>query len=305
MLVVHLRGVAVDVAVEGLQPVVDHLHGPAGVQGQHAAVDLHGEVLAAAEGAAHAGHGEADLLQREAEGVGRLPLVDVEPLGGEEEVDAAVLVGDRQTGLRPQERLVLHAHGVHVGDHDLRLGLRVALDDRLVADDVALRVQLREGVVVRGPLGVGDRLQDLVLHDDLGQRPARGLGVVGGDQGHGLTLVADDVLGEDRGVGDLQAVDVLARHVLVGQDRVHTGLLQRLRDVQGADPGVGMGAAQGGAPEHVLGPQVGGVGVLPGDLQSAVRAQRAVPDPPVTASSSRWEVRAGEVGWDIGRSPSW
>ena len=55
------RRVAVDVAGEGLLAVVDHLHRAVRLEGEHRAVDLHGEVLAPAEGAADAGKVDAHL----------------------------------------------------------------------------------------------------------------------------------------------------------------------------------------------------------------------------------------------------
>src|ERR671918_407016 len=61
------RRVPVDVADERLLPVVDELDGAAGVEGEHGAVNLHGEILAPTEGAAHAGEVDAHLLPREAE----------------------------------------------------------------------------------------------------------------------------------------------------------------------------------------------------------------------------------------------
>ena len=51
VLVVHPSRMPVDVPEEGLLALVDHLDGPVGVEGEHAGVRLHREVLAAAEGA--------------------------------------------------------------------------------------------------------------------------------------------------------------------------------------------------------------------------------------------------------------
>src|SRR5918911_1331485 len=49
-------------------------------------------------------------------------------------------------------------------------------------------------------------------------------------------------------------------------------------DVDRPDPGRGMGAAQGAAPEHVLHPEVGGEGELALDLRRPVRAEHALAD---------------------------
>ena len=87
--------VAVDVARERLLPVVDHLHGPVGVEREQRRVDLHREVLAAAERAAHARQMDPHLLRAKVEARGDLVAVDVEPLGRDVDVDAALAVRDR------------------------------------------------------------------------------------------------------------------------------------------------------------------------------------------------------------------
>ena len=86
----HPGRVPVDVAVEGLLAGVDHLHRPVGAQRQQAGVDLHRDVLAGAERAADAGQRAAAPCRPAGRGVGDLALVDVQPLGGDVEVDAAV-----------------------------------------------------------------------------------------------------------------------------------------------------------------------------------------------------------------------
>ena len=61
----HARRVPMDVAEERFGPVVDHLHGPAGAQGEQGEVDLEADVLACTEGAADAGQLQAHLLGRQ------------------------------------------------------------------------------------------------------------------------------------------------------------------------------------------------------------------------------------------------
>ena len=75
-------------------------------------MDLHRQVLAAAEGAADAGQRHPDLVLGQAEHGRDLPQVGVQPLGGDVEVDAAVLGGHREARLGAEERLVLHAEDV-------------------------------------------------------------------------------------------------------------------------------------------------------------------------------------------------
>ena len=69
---------------------------------------VHRQVLAAAERPAHTGEGEPHLLGGEPERLLHLPLVDVQPLRGDVQVDPAVLAGHREPGLGAEERLVLH-----------------------------------------------------------------------------------------------------------------------------------------------------------------------------------------------------
>lgn len=309
---------AVDVAEEGLEAVVDHLDGLAGAQRQQAGVDLHRQVLAAAEGAADAGERHADLLLGQAEDGGDLPQVGVEPLGGDVQVDAAVLGGHREPRLGAEERLVLHAEDVFAGDHDVGPGAArrdVAVDDGLAVHDVRVRgvrgVVVVAALVEQGRAGgggtglVGDEGQFLVDHLDLGRRAAGRLGVVGGDQGDRLAVVADPAVGEGRGVLDLQAVVLhLGGQVVVGEDRVDPCLGQGLAGVDGDDAGVGVRGAQGVPPQHVLVPHVGGVRELTGDLEGAVGPQRRLADAPAGGGA------LGEVARDAGGGhrltvPSW
>jgi hypothetical protein len=320
VLVVELGGVAVDVAEEGLEPVVDHLDRLAGAQCQQAGVDLHGQVLASAEGAADAGQGHPDPVLGQAEDGRDLAQVGVEPLGGDVQVDAAVLGGHGEPGLGAEEGLVLHAEGVvalddHVG---ARPGRRhVAAHDRLAVDDVGVRdvaaVVVRTAGVqdrcVRGEGAglVGDDREFAVLDLDPGRRPARGLGVVGGDERDGFAVVAHPAVGEDGGVPDLQPVVAdVGGQVVVGHHRVHARGGERLAGVEGDDLGVGDRGAQDLPPQHVLVPQVGGVRELAGDLEGAVRAGCGLADAAggVLGVGALGQVRGQAGGRHGGQAPS-
>ena len=258
-------------------------------------MDLHGQVLAGAERAADPGQGDPHLLRRQAQARRDLVPVDVEPLGGHEQVHPAVVRGHGQAGLRAERRLVLHADLVLAGDHDLRprpvgrAGLRADRPhpDRLVADEVAPRVHGGARRVERRPPGVGDRLPRLVLHPDRRGRPPRGLRVVGGDQRDRLPLVAHLVDGEDRLVLALQPVELLARHVLVGEHRDHPRDGQGGPDVDGADPRRRVRAPQRDPPQHAVQPQIGGVRELAGHLERAVGPQHARADAGAPSGLSR------------------
>lgn len=304
VLVPELGGVAVDMPEEGLEAVVDDLYGLAGAQREEARVDLHRQVLTAAEGTADTGERHPDLVLGQAEYGRDLAQIRVQPLRGDVQVDAAVLARHGEAGLRAEERLVLHAEDVLAGDDHIRAlrGLRgVAAHDGLAVHDVRVRYVPRVVVVAvlvdqRRALGGGGRLvrddrQVRVVDTDLGGGAARGLGVVGGDDRDGLAVVADLAVGEDGGVLELQAVALhLRRQVVVGEDRVNAGSGQRLGGVDGPDLGVRDGAAQGVAPEHVLVPHVGGVRELAGDLEGAVGAQGGLADAALGAGA------LGDVG---------
>ena len=146
-----------------------------------------------------------------------------------------------------------------------------------MADQVAAGVQPRRAWLERGH-GIGDRLEHLVVHDDLARREPGHLGVVGGDQRDRLARVPHQVGGEHRLVGVLEPVGVLARNVIAGQDGIDAGRGQGLADRYRPDPGVRVRAAQRRAPDHVVHPQVAAVGELPGDLPPAVRPDRAGAD---------------------------
>src|SRR4029453_12755266 len=117
------------VAEERLLPVVDHRDRLAGVQREHAAVYVHGQVLAATECTADAGQCEPDLPWAKSQGGADLTLVDVQPLGGDIQVDPTVVIGHGKPGLRAQKRLVLHADLVLSGHNDVGGRVRVALSD--------------------------------------------------------------------------------------------------------------------------------------------------------------------------------
>ena len=193
-------------------------------------MDLHGEVLAPAEGAADACEVDAHAVRRQAEARRHLVAVDVQPLRGDVDVDAALPVGHGEPGLGAEEGLILDAELVGALDDDVGLGLGVAVADDDVADDVRARVvevavALRPALGVDrlhlgGALGIDDRVERLVLDLDLGGRAPRLLGVLGGDDRDRLAEVAHAVEREHRLVGELEAVALLAGDVLVREHRV-------------------------------------------------------------------------------------
>ncbi|CAM5682294.1 hypothetical protein SGRIM128S_04033 [Streptomyces griseomycini] len=176
--------------------------------------------------------------------------------GRQVQLDAAVRAGHGETGLGADGGGVLAADAVQALDDDVAGRLGVAVAQRDVPDQVAVGVQ-RLGL--EGLLGVGHRVEHLVLDDDGGGGHPRGVRVVGGDGGDGLAVVAHHLGGEDRPVGRAAAVQRGAGDVLVGDDRADAGHLARVGGVDGHDARVRVGRAQHGRPQQALGPQVGGV----------------------------------------------
>ena len=87
-------------------------------------VDLHRQVLAAAEGPTDPAEVDAHLLRLEPEAGRDLVAVDVEPLRRDVDVDAALPVRNRETRLRAEERLILCPDLVDALDADVARRLR-------------------------------------------------------------------------------------------------------------------------------------------------------------------------------------
>ena len=112
------RVVPMHVTRERLLAAVRHLHGPPRVQGEQRRVDLDGEILPPAERATDAGEVDTNLLGPEPQAGNDLLVVDVQPLGGDVDVDAALAVGDGQAGLGTEKRLILARQLVDAADRD-------------------------------------------------------------------------------------------------------------------------------------------------------------------------------------------
>ncbi len=248
---------------------------------------LHRQVLARAERTADAGEGDPDLTRRQGEARGDLVAVDVQPLGGDEQVDRrrprrarrGPTPGPGRPGPACRPR-----RSPTDDDGSRRPGRgHVPAPDRHVPHEVAAGVHAFRALA-QGRLGVADRRQRLVVDDDRGRRGTGGLRVVGGDDRDRLALVADLAEREHGLVGVLEAVGAPPRDVVGRQNRAHAGHPQRGGDVDAADPGPRVRAAGGRAPEHVLVPEVGGERELSRDLRRAVRARGGAADAAARAS---------------------
>ena len=193
---------------------------------------------------------------------------------------AAARVRNGEGCLQTEERLVLHADLVRTLDDDITRGVDVAAHDALVPDHVAVGMDVGRSAGDRR-LGVEQRLEQLVLHDDCREGPAARLGMVGGDRCHGLAHVTHDLGGEHRLVVADQPVVQVARHVVGRDDGLDPVDPPGAGEVDRADAGVRVRRPQRGAPQTSVGVQVGGERERALDLLDTVgparrRADRAV-----------------------------
>ena len=282
---------AMHVADKRLLAGVDELDRPVRVEGEQRAVDLHREILPAAERASDAGQVDAHLLRPQVETGRDLRAVDVQPLRRHVDVDAALAVRDREPGFRPEEGLILDAQLVLAADRDVSRRVGIAVTDQDRADDVRARVVAVVVGLVRRPVGmellllegalhVDDRLERLVRDaDPLGRAPGL-FRVLGGHERDGLAVVADAVDREHRLVGVLEPVDLRARDVGVREDGVDAGHRDRLGDVDLADERVRVRAPHGVSPEHPRRLEVARVRELAGRLRDPVGARHHVAHTP-------------------------
>ena len=279
------RRVAMDVADERLLAAVDHLHGPPRVEREHRRVHLDREVLATAERAADAGEVDPHLLRLEREAGRDLVAVDVQPLGRDVDVDAALAVRDRDPRLRAEEGLVLLAELVVAGDDDVSGRVGVAAPHRELADDVRLRALGRHRGARRAsrrgaaPISVARSGSTTGSSGSYSTSTAaaarlRLLRLLRRDDRDRLAEVAHAVDREHGLVGKLEPVDLLARDVLVREDGVDARHRERLGDVDGDDARVRVRAAHGLPPEQVRRLEVARVLELAQDLRDRVLAAR-------------------------------
>ena len=218
----------------------------------------------------------------QAEAGRHLVAVDVQPLRRDVDVDAALAVGHGQARLRAEEGLILDADLVLAAHDDLARDVGVAVPDDDAAHDVralvvAVAVAHRRAVGVQRrhlerARHVVDRRQRLVLDRDRAHGVARLLQRLRGDDRDGLAVVAHAVDREHGLVGELEAVRLGARDVVVREHGVHAGQLERRGDVDRDDARVRVRAAQRRAVQHPGDVEVARVGELAGDLRNAVGA---------------------------------
>ena len=256
-------------------------------------MDLHRQVLAAAERPAGARESEPHLVPRKVQARGDLVAVDMQPLGRDEQLHAAVLAGHRQPRLRAEERLVLRADLVAALDDDLADGARVTVPQPDVAEHVAVGVDVSR-LRPQSHLGIRQRLEHVVLDLDRRDGPRSDLRMVRGDGRNRLAVEQRHLVREDRLVVVFETVGAAAPQVVVGDDRVHAGDEQRRARVQMRDARVRERAAQRLAPQHAVHPQVRREREPPLGLRRRVGSQYALAD-------TRRAALAGEGGWQARR----
>jgi hypothetical protein len=216
----------------------------------------------------------------------------------------AVLSGPRHHRVRLDVALVHHPRGELALDDDVRL--REALLD-VSPSDLDARGQIGRRARAREPLGAKVLVQDRrpgreggveiehrgqhLVVDANRREGALGGGPAGrGHGGDGVAVVEHLVAGQhvageipevERGLGALGCLGGEIGKVGRGDDRLHPLDRERGLHVDGADPCVGVRAAQDLAVEHAREAQVRAEGRSPRHLVDAIRPDRPGPDGPV------------------------
>ena len=262
----HLDRMALGVQPDRLHPIDRQLHRPAGHRGQKRRLRLDREVLLAAERASAAHQRHRQLVRRQRQRAGDLPMVVVNALALG--VDVQLLcrctiyvdapAGHRQARLRLEEGVLDELRRPGPGDHvrrarQRRVGIAARRLRRRqhVVGVAVLRMQQRRtgGERLRGR---GQRLEHLVVDgDELGgaARDQAAVGRDGDDDVAGVArLLADG--DEERPVGIDEPLPALSRHVGGTDDRVYARQRPRGRHVDGANARPRMRREHHGAVQH-------------------------------------------------------
>ena len=122
-------------------------------------------------------------------------------------------------------------------------------------------------------LRVDDRLERLVLDANRRSGAPCLLGLLGGDDGDRFAEVADPVDREHWLVRELEPVQLLPRHVLLGEHGVHSGQAKCFGDVDLEDARMRVRASNCLPPEHVGGVQIARVRERTGHLRNRILAR--------------------------------
>ena len=213
-------------------------------------------------------------------------MVNMDPLAGGPQVDAALAIGDCKPGLRAQRRLVLTADFVSAFDHDVAGGGAVtAAYSRLL--------EYRSGA--DGVLRIGERRQLLVLDDDRLHRAASRFFVVGRNDGDRFSPVSDGAVAQHRLVLDFLAERRPARKIFGCQNSSHARHSECRRDIELCDRGMAVRAAQSCPPQHGVGIKIRRVCEVSSDLRHPVGAEDRFADPAGHRRSDKRVARWGFI----------
>ena len=260
-------------------------HGPpARGQAHGGRQGLHHHVLLVAEAAADVGLDDLHPAPGQAQGLGHDAPDDVGDLGGGVHHHPAVGVHEG-VGAHGLDVAVLDDAGLVVALEDdfriLELGFHVSKLDPEGADDVARPVLVEEGgALLHGVLGGEHVGQHLVLDLDEVQGLLRREQVLGHHRRDGIAHEAG-LVGEDQPVLDIPVPGIQGpgvprrgeldlRQVRGGQYRHHAGQGLGLGGIDARNPGVGMGAAEDLAHQHVPLEEVVRVHGAAGDLGDGI-----------------------------------
>ena len=123
-------------------------------------------------------------------------------------------------------------------------------------------------LLLSGPLRIDDELQRLVLDTDRFRCAARLLQMLSGNHRNRLAEVPHTIDRQHGLVGELEAVPLLTRHILVRQDRMHTRHRHRLGDIDRDDPRMRVRAPDRATPQHPRSLQIARVREVPGHLET-------------------------------------
>ncbi len=280
-----------------------HLDGMAGLAGQHQGDWLDIDHGLAAEAAADFGRIDPQVAKVHAEELRGIGAHHEMPLAGAPQLGLAVGIEARDAGLRLDIGLVhrrrLERHLDHfvgrgevgIGIADLVLGAlgdvgglrRRRLDaagDQVVEEERRIRAHRR--------LNVDDVRQHLVVDLDERQR-LLGDGPTGGRDGRDRVALVEHLLAGHDVAGHVPEVlrhplrpdigEFLLREVDGGHHRLDAGQRRGLRDIDGANAGMGVRRAQDAPGQHAGHGQIGAVLRPPRHLRDAIRPYRAGSDP--------------------------
>ena len=166
-----------NVTDEALRSRIGRPHRAAGHQCEEADMDLKRDVLSSTEGTANPTQGQLDSFLIDTEAGRDLATILMKPLGRHKKLHPrAVGVGNGDGCLETEERLILHADLVGALNDDLTDEIAVTSDDPLMSNEISIGMNRLECSINR-PLGIEERFEHLVGHDNELGRSRAGLSV--------------------------------------------------------------------------------------------------------------------------------